>query len=227
MFLFKNEHVKSFFIIKECRIVTNEETGRESVELTVMSDVGRNTHKVIAPLSLSKEICLCGSLVQITGVVDSERRIFAKEIIPAIAVLPSLPIVVKKDLTPDQIIDELQEMLRSLGCIPLAEVLLPVLKCYAEDLRALDKPCRLRGVECPTELHTAYSLILKFKEMSLSYTHFNFDVMVAIALLNILKPLRENLFAFSEEVELLLPVHSNVFYYLMFNEYSVTDDYKV
>jgi len=126
MFLLKNEHVNAFFIIKECRLLKNEETGRESLELTVMSDVGRNTHKVIAPLSISKEICLCGSLVQITGVVDSERRIFAKEIIPAIAVLPSLPIVVKTDPTTDHILDELQEMLKSLECIPLAEVLSPI-----------------------------------------------------------------------------------------------------
>lgn len=227
MFLFKNEHVNAFFIIKECRLLKNEETGRESIELTVLSDVGRNTHTVIAPLGITKDICMCGNLVQITGIVDSERRIFAEKIMPAIAVLPSQPIVVKTDLSSDQILDEMQEMLKSLECIPLSEVLSPVLKCYAEDLRALDKPCRLRGVECPTELHAAYALIEKFKEMSLKYTHFNYDVLFALTLLNILKPLRENLFAFGEEVGLLLPVHSEVFNYLMFHEYATSNDFKV
>lgn len=228
MFLKKKEYVNSFFKVKECKITLDEESSKETVELTVTSDIGKNTHTVIAPLTPHiEEVCVLGSLVQVIGIVDDERRIYAEQILPAFATLPSTLIDVNTELPVEEIIAILKSMINDFDYCPLGEVLYPILKFYEDDLISLTKPCKLRGIDCPTELHAAFALVSKFQEMAIKHTHLNDEVLFALTLLRILKPLRENLITFLSELDYLLPVHTAVFDAVMLREYALSDDFKI
>lgn len=227
MYLFKNEKVDAFFLIKKCKIKEDEETSQKTIELTVVSDVGKNTHKVIVQDINNKDVCVLGSLVQIVGVVDDERKIIAEQILPAFATLPSLKIEVDTKTDMGEIISALKSKFNTFDYAPLSEILHTILKSYADDIVGLTKPCKLRGVNCPSELHAAYSLILSLESFCKNHTHINFEVLTALTMMRLLEPLRKNLFNFMEEMEWILPVHTAIFDAIMLREYASSDDFKI
>ncbi len=228
MYLQKNEKVDAFFLIKKCRIKENEETSQKTIELTVISDVGKNTHKVLIEYTpQNKEACILGSLVQIVGQVDNERKIHAEQILPAFAILPSLKIDVDTEPDTEEIISTLKSKINKFDYGPLSEILYAILSLYEDDIVRLTKPCTLRRVACPSELHATYSLILGFEKFCKCHTHINFEVLTALTMMRLLEPLRKNLLALMEEMEWIIPVHTAIFDAIMFHEYASSDDFKI
>lgn len=228
MYLFKNEKVDAFFLIKKCKIKEDEETAQRTIELTVISDVGKNSHKVlINDTPQNKEVCVLGSLVQIIGKTDNERKIIAEQILPAFATLPSLKIEVDTKTDMGEIISALKSKFNTFDYAPLSDIMHTILKSYEDDIVGLTKPCKLRGVNCPSELHAAYSLILSLESFCKNHTHINFEVLTALTMMRLLEPLRKNLFNFMEEMEWILPVHTAIFDAIMLREYASSDDFKI